>query len=304
MSKDTTIFDDVFRTLLERMPHLAIPLINEVFHTTYDEDEEISQLRNEHQGKDGERVTDSCLMIGNKIYHIECQSNPDSTMVIRMVEYDFFIALENAEEESGEYTMRFPKTCVLYLRHTSNTKDEVTIRIYLPNEECAVYSVPVIKVQNYTKDTIFQKKLLFLLPFYIMRYEKAADQIENNDEKLSGLLQEYEDIRVKLLETLGEGNHGREYAELVELITRISDYIFREKKKAREGVSEKMRGKVLELEVDKAIDAAVIKAKIEAYVDAGLTPDQIAKKLGKSLEEIEGVLKELDLPCEKEEATV
>ena len=28
---NNTVFDDVFRTLLEKMPHLVIPLINEVF---------------------------------------------------------------------------------------------------------------------------------------------------------------------------------------------------------------------------------------------------------------------------------
>ena len=29
---NNTIFDDVFRTMIEKMPYLAVPLINEVFH--------------------------------------------------------------------------------------------------------------------------------------------------------------------------------------------------------------------------------------------------------------------------------
>ena len=32
---NNTIFDDVFRTMIEKMPYLAVPLINEVFHTSY-----------------------------------------------------------------------------------------------------------------------------------------------------------------------------------------------------------------------------------------------------------------------------
>ena len=28
---NNTIFDDVFRTMIEKMPYLAVPLINEVF---------------------------------------------------------------------------------------------------------------------------------------------------------------------------------------------------------------------------------------------------------------------------------
>ena len=35
---NNTIFDDVFRTMVEKRPYLAVPLINEVFHTSYPED--------------------------------------------------------------------------------------------------------------------------------------------------------------------------------------------------------------------------------------------------------------------------
>lgn len=40
---DNTIFDDVFRTMLEKMPELVIPLINEVFGTDYPKDTPIIQ---------------------------------------------------------------------------------------------------------------------------------------------------------------------------------------------------------------------------------------------------------------------
>ena len=64
----STIFDDVFRTMVEKMPYLAVPLINEVFHTSYPENVEITQLRNEHQQENGEIITDCCLKIGGKLY--------------------------------------------------------------------------------------------------------------------------------------------------------------------------------------------------------------------------------------------
>ena len=40
-----TIFDDVFRTIAQKMPFLLIPLINEVFQTNYSEDIHFQQLR-------------------------------------------------------------------------------------------------------------------------------------------------------------------------------------------------------------------------------------------------------------------
>ena len=82
-TEHSTIFDDVFRTIAQKMPQLLIPLINEVFHTSYSEEEPFEQLRNEHYEKFGTVVTDSIIRIGNHIYHLECQSSKDKTMVIR-----------------------------------------------------------------------------------------------------------------------------------------------------------------------------------------------------------------------------
>ena len=95
----STVFDDVFRTIAQKLPQLLIPLINEVFHTNYSEDEDFEQLRNEHYEKYGKIITDSIIRIGRHNYHLECQSQKDSEMVIRMFEYDISIALEHASDK-------------------------------------------------------------------------------------------------------------------------------------------------------------------------------------------------------------
>ena len=40
--------------MMEKMTFLVVPLINDVFHTSYPADVEIVQLRNEYQRVDGE----------------------------------------------------------------------------------------------------------------------------------------------------------------------------------------------------------------------------------------------------------
>lgn len=55
---NNTIFDDVFRTMMEKMTYLIVPLINEVFHTSYPENVKIVHLRNEHHLEDGELIAD------------------------------------------------------------------------------------------------------------------------------------------------------------------------------------------------------------------------------------------------------
>ena len=275
---DNTIFDDVFRTMVEKMPYLIVPLINEVFHTSYPEDVKIVQLRNEHQLENGELITDARFLIGKKIYHIECQSTDDRTMAIRMIEYDFAIALENGWRAGRKYYLEFPRSCVVYLRCTGNTPDFLEVEMKLPDGQKCIYKVPAVKVENYTKDKIFEKKLLMLLPFYVMRYEEAAYTIDKDPEKLQKLLDEYENIRSSLEKELSTSGRAELYTDLNKLIIRISEYIFRNEKNVQKGLGKVMRGRVLQLESErlrkegetrgKAIGKAIGKAEGEARLSA------------------------------------
>ena len=248
---NNTIFDDVFRTTIEKMPYLAVPLINEVFHTSYPEDVKITQLRNEHQQKDGEIITDSCLLIGKKMYHIECQSTDDTTMAIRMIEYDFAIAVENAEKQGRRYRIEFPRSCVLFLRSSGNTPDYLEADVIFPDGKTHVYSIPAIKMADYTKDHIFEKNLLMLLPFYIMRYEKKKHDMRKNLELLQILLDEYDEIRINLEKELTETGKAELYTNLTKLIVKIADHIFEKEEDIRKGIGDVMGGKVLELESER-----------------------------------------------------
>ena len=248
---NNTIFDDVFRTMVEKMTYLLVPLINEVFHTSYPEDVKIVHLRNEHQLENGELITDARLLIGDKVYHIECQSMDDTTMSIRMFEYDVAIALENRRKIGRKFFVEFPKSCVIYLRTTKNTPDIEEVEMRLPDGQVCEYRIPTVKVEHYTKDIIFEKNLLMLLPFYVMRYEDAAHTIGKDSEKLQGLLKEYESIRINLEKELSTAGRSELYTDLNKLIIRISDYIFRKEEKVKRGVDEVMGGKVLQLESER-----------------------------------------------------
>ena len=248
---NNTIFDDVFRTMIEKIPYLAVPLINEVFHTSYPEDVKITQLRNEHQQKDGEIITDSCLLIGKKMYHIECQSTDDTTMAIRMIEYDFAIAVENAEKQGRRYRIEFPRSCVLFLRNSGNTPDYLEADVIFPDGKTHVYSIPAIKMADYTKDHIFEKNLLMLLPFYIMRYEKKKHDMRKNTKLLQVLLNEYDEIRTNLEKELTETGKAELYTNLTKLIVKIADHIFEKEEDIRKGIGDVMGGKVLELESER-----------------------------------------------------
>lgn len=102
MANEGTPFDDVFRTLLDKCTELIIPVLNEIFGMDYDMSEPIRLAANEHlftdeRGEHRKRITDSYIEIGNRRYHIECESLLNSYIAVRMAEYDFHIALSNVE---------------------------------------------------------------------------------------------------------------------------------------------------------------------------------------------------------------
>ena len=104
---------------------------------------------------------------------------------------------------------------------------------------------------DYTKDSIFEKNLLMLLPFYIMRYEKKGHDFNNNPELFQVLLNEYEEIRISLEKELTETGRSELYTDLTKLIVKIADYIFQKEEDVRKGIGEIMGGKVLELESER-----------------------------------------------------
>lgn len=301
---NNTIFDDVFRTMVEKLPKLTIPLINEVFGTSYREDEKIIQLRNEHQDESGEVITDSCLRIQDKLYHIECQSTNDTTMAVRMIEYDFHIALEHMKKEGQIYRMEFPRSCVLYIRSSEAIPDYLKIKMILPDEQEFFYRIPTIQSQSYALDMIFQKRLFILLPYYIMRYEKQRKLLDLNKEKLDKLLAEYTDMRKRMEETFFQKNEQGLYTDLCALILRIVNYIFTlEQSSVRKGIGDIMGGKVLELYTEEryrkgqekgikqgmkqGMEQGILKTLASLVTDGVLTIAQAAQRAGMSVAEFQ-----------------
>ena len=249
---DNTVFDSVFKTIAHRAPKLLIPLVNEAFGRDYPYDEPVVQFSAEHEGLQGTIIADTVFRLHDKIYHVECQSTPDSGMAVRMIEYDFAIALAGAIGSGEPYEMDFPESCVLYLRHTSSTPDALEVKVNLPTGDSFTYEAKVVKAQLITSDELFEKNLLLLLPFYLMRYERALSQIEADDAKSAQLLAECADLRARLEDATLVAGDPLLYEQLTELIIRVSDHMLASYDALRRKVRRTMGGEVLELMRDRA----------------------------------------------------
>ncbi len=250
------VYDDVFRTLLIDCRQLIIPVVNEVFGEDYSGDEEVVFSQNEHflgpqDGRREKRITDTSFTIGRadrKRYLMECQSRSDSSMLIRIFEYMTLVALEDGQLERDSLQVTFPRSAVLYLRSSRSTPDRMEIRIRTPGDEM-LYEVRVMQLADYSLEEIFQKNLLFLLPFYIFTCEKHFEEYQKNAVKLEALKAEYRYIVQRLDELVGQGKINVFTCKtLMAMSIRVTEKIAVKYDKVREGVKEIMGGKILEYE--------------------------------------------------------
>ena len=262
----TTIYDDVFRTMMDATPRLIIYLINEVFGENYNGTEKIIMLKNEHVSGGKKIITDSYMQIGDKHYHIECQSNQDGSMAIRMIEYDFMIALQNAEKTGYHYSMKYPNSCVLYLRHNKETPDCIRVTVELPDKTSFEYEVPIVKVQNYCADDIFEKKLFAFLPYYILQYEKQLPAMEKDAQLRAGLLETYKKIFSKMQELSGNELSGFEVLKLKDWLLSVLEQVARAEDDIREEVC-KMCGTIIRTKVDEVYEEGDMHARQSIIVN-------------------------------------
>ena len=250
-----TVYDGAFRTILNDCRQLIIPVINEIFGESYTGKEEIRFFPNEHfldqmDEADAERITDTNFMVYGKVpkkYHLECESSyPDGKITIRLFEYDAQIALDEGEVTEETLTVTFPNTAVLYLRSRQKSPDKMKYIIVTPGGTVK-YDVPVMKVQAYSLDDIFEKGLLMLIPFYIFSHEKNFEAYDSNDQKLEELKAEYQGILDKLDELEKQGVIGAfDKRTIVELSSDVIREITQKYKKVQEGVGDLMGGALIE----------------------------------------------------------
>lgn len=245
----SNIYDSVFKAMVHKTPKLLIPFINEVFGRRYEIDAPIVQFNEEHEGPLGTRISDSVFRIEDMVYHLECQSTHDASMVVRVVEYDFSIALQEALEQGAPYRMKFPSSCVLLLRHASKTPDYLEME--MPDSESFRHHTKIYKTQLVSEEEIFRRRLLILLPFYLMRYEKELSGLDAESDAAAALIRECREIRMRLADlTLLQGDELL-YRQITELIIRASDHLLAANEPLDRKVRPAMGGEVLELMDDK-----------------------------------------------------
>ncbi len=290
------IYDGAFRTILNDCRKLIIPVINEIFKEHYTGEEEIRFFPNEHfldqqDAADKERITDTNFQIIGRIvkkYHLECESSlPDGKITIRLFEYDAQIALDEGEVTEETLTVTFPNTAVMYLRSYKKTPDIMKYVIVTPGGTVQ-YDVPIMKVQSYSLDEIFEKRLLMLIPFYIFSHEKSFSEYNNNEQKLEELKAEYRIILERLDDLENQGIIGAfDKRTIIELSSDVIREIARKYENVQKGIGAMMRGPLIQTEARTILNESKKETALRMLKVGKLTVEEIAEYSALSVAEVE-----------------
>ncbi|MCD8130630.1 MAG: hypothetical protein LUE16_05040 [Lachnospiraceae bacterium] len=295
--KVNTPYDDVFRTLLNDCRMLLLPVLNEVFGEEYTGNEQILYSKNEHylnkqDGEEDERITDASFVVVGKVtksYLFECQSTSDSSMLVRIFEYATQIALDEGAIIENKLKVTIPNSAVLFLRSTRNTPDKMQIEIETPGGSVS-FDVFVMKVKEYDLNQIFEKDLLFLIPFYIFNYgsQKQLEELEEDSEKLEALENEYQLIVERLNALTEEGKLSAYYRmTILEMSGKVVENLAAQYEKVVKGVKDIMGGTVLDYKAKDILREGEMAGKKEMVINMhkdGVKEDLIAKYANVSIE--------------------
>ena len=128
----------------------------------------------------------------------------------------------------------------------------------------------------------FEKRLLILLPYHVLRYESFLKNSGNNAKKLKQLLTDYQKIN-NLLEHCTDDKKSTLYIDMITLIEKIADHIIpKDNENVRERLGDIMGGKILKLESERLRELGEAKGRkaerieaIQNMISLGLTKEKI-----------------------------
>ena len=187
--------------------------------------------------------------------------------------------------------MTFPNTAVLYLRTYKKTPDKMKYVIITPGGTVR-YDVPIMKVQKYSLDDIFEKRLLILIPFYIFSHEKSFPEYNSNEQKLAELKAEYQEILEKLDGLEQQGVIGAfDKRTIIELSGDVIKEIAQKYENVQKGVGDIMGGALIETEARIILNQGISETKKQAALKllkrGKQTVEEIAEDTGLSVAEVE-----------------
>lgn len=303
----STPFDNAHRTMQNDCPELLIPVINDTFDKHYTQEETIVHENDIHFSRQPyatpqKTITDNHFMILGKDtleqFHLEMQSTEDKTISVRMFDYDTQIAKEHCQLSADFLEITLPYSAVIQLRSNKNTPNYIKTLFKTP-QGTITYEIPIIKISNYSINSIFEKKLFFYIPFHIFVYENHFMEYNRDEEKLFYLQKIYEDIRKRLESACIQGVISEYcFGTIIDMSKLVLEHIAANYENIKKGLLNVMGGEIIDyptkIACRKAWQAGLQEGRQEGFIylikDGLLSISEAAKRLEMSEADLQKLL--------------
>ncbi len=204
MSKNNSraTIDETTKFLFDAPGPAIIDLITRLFPIDLNRDSEIVRLSSEcisHPGFSRSlpdivfRVRDSNG--ADSFIHIEVQTEHDGMMDLRMVKYGYLIGASRSRFDHDECrVIEIPHQVVMYLEEHKRIRDELKVRIILPDDTIVHYTVPVFKLYSYSARELGEMNLYLVIPLVLVKYRKRFETLSRqknlNREEFDAIVQD------------------------------------------------------------------------------------------------------------------
>jgi len=189
------IYDKMCKRILTLSTKAVINLINGLYETDYPTDSTITYNWTEYEDQNLKRtLADTIITINNRFsYHMEIQMTVDDEIVFRVIEYGFGHAYKNRICEKGKEVLPFPEPKVIYLSENNieSIPDKYSVELDFGAQGSFTYKVPVTVLQKITPEELTRRKMIILIPFYLLKLRSALTQSrsETNKKALKSLIE-------------------------------------------------------------------------------------------------------------------
>ena len=164
-------------------------------------------------------------------------------------------------------------------------------------EKCSSLVLPVMKLNCYGMDALFEKKLWFLLPFHGFCYEDSFPKSETDRNLRERLTVIFQEIRRRLDELCSSGQMDEcQKYRIIFSINMVLQKLMEKYPNTRKEVLDVMGGKVVECEVDWILQRGIEQGRskmIESLLNNKITPAEIVALCGCEIQEVENVQKKM-----------
>ena len=120
------------------------------------------------------------------------------------------------------------------------------------------YDVPIMKIDTYPLDVLFEKELLMLIPFHIFSHEARFPEYDRDEQKLMEIETEYQDILERLDRAERKGALGAfDKRTIIEISGDVVRELARKYGNVQKGIGDIMRGALLDTEARRILDQGI-----------------------------------------------